>query len=135
MMKKSKDSLLLYATLIAVVAAIVVGGIFPHYAVHTTILGDVFLNLLKMIVVPLVILSVLAGIASLGNLHNLYTIGWKIGLYFLSTTVIAAIVGVILVNFIQPGKDFTQNKTAHAQTPISETVEGNTDKQTTNGRV
>ena len=129
MMKKNKDSLLLYATLIAVVAAIVIGGIFPQYAIHTTILGDVFLNLLKMIVVPLVILSVLAGIASLGSLHNLYTIGWKIGLYFLSTTVIAAIVGVILVNFIQPGKDFTQNKTAHAETSISGTDEGSTDKQ------
>ena len=128
-MKNNRDRLLLYATLIAVIAAILVGGIFPRYASHTAILGDIFLNLLKMIVVPLVILSVIAGIASLGNLRNLYTIGWKTGLYFLTTTVVAAIVGVILVNFIQPGKDFAQSQTDGSQFSISGTDEGEVDQK------
>ena len=54
---------LLYGIIIAIVAGAIIGGYAPDFAVHTTILGEVFLNLLKMIVVPLVNLS-------MGRRHN-----------------------------------------------------------------
>lgn len=106
MKKKNKDLILLYATLVAVIAATLIGGIFPQYAGHTVIFGDIFLNLLRMIMLPLVIVSMVVGVASLGDIRNLYTIGWKTGLSFLATTIIAAVIGLVLVNFIQPGKNF-----------------------------
>ena len=60
--QKPKVSLgLLYGIIIAIVAGAIIGGYAPDLAVHTTILGEVFLNLLKMIVVPLVVLSMIVG--------------------------------------------------------------------------
>ena len=102
---------LLYGILISVAAAILIGGFFPQYAVHTNILGDIFLNLLKMIVVPLVILSMIAGVVGLGDIRNLYAIGWKAGFYFLATTIIAAVIGLVFVNLIQPGRNFASKET------------------------
>ena len=50
---KPKVSLgLLYGIVIAIVAGALIGGYAPDFAIHTTILGEIFLNLLKMIVVP-----------------------------------------------------------------------------------
>ncbi len=109
-MEKNKNNRaergLLYGILITVAAAILIGGFFPEYAVHTKLLGDIFLNLLKMIVVPLVILSMIVGMVGLGDIQNLYDIGWKAGFYFLATTIIAGIIGLVFVNLIQPGKNF-----------------------------
>ncbi len=114
---------LFYGISIAVAAAILLGGISPQYAVHTAILGDIFLNLLKMVVVPLIMLSMIVGIVSLDSLRTLYAIGWKTGVYFLTTTVIAAMVGLVLVNFIQPGKNFGSSVTG-AQDSSSMEVPG-----------
>ena len=74
--KKPKVSLgLLYGIIIAIVAGALIGGYAPDYAIHTTILGEIFLNLLKMIVVPLVVLSMIVGITNLGDIRNIGSIG------------------------------------------------------------
>lgn len=65
--------------------------------------GTVFLNLLKMIAVPLVLFSLVAGVASLGDTRRLGRIGGKtIGLY-LGTTAIAIALGLLVVNIVRPG--------------------------------
>lgn len=65
-------------------------------------LGDLFLRLLKMIVVPLIITSVIAGVASLDP-SALGRLGGKTVLFYLVTTLASVVVGMILVNLIQPG--------------------------------
>lgn len=65
--------------------------------------GELFLRLLKMIVVPLVVLSVASGVLGVGDVRRLGRPGAYILLYFPTTTVLAAIVGLALVNLIQPG--------------------------------
>lgn len=66
--------------------------------------GKLFLNLLKMIAVPLVLFSLVAGVASLNDSSKLGRIGGKsIGLY-LATTAIAITVGLVVVNLFGPGK-------------------------------
>ncbi len=66
--------------------------------------GDIFLNLLFLIAIPLVLASLITGIASLADLKKLSRIGGKtIGIY-LVTTFVALIIGLVLVNLLQPGK-------------------------------
>ncbi len=65
--------------------------------------GTIFLNLLKLIAVPLIIASLIMGVASLSDLKKLSRIGGKtLGVYVLTTT-IALIVGLVLVNTFEPG--------------------------------
>ena len=66
-------------------------------------IGTLFLNLIKMIIVPLVFSSLIVGAASTGDVRKLGRIGGKtIGLYLI-TTAIAVVIGLILGNIIQPG--------------------------------
>lgn len=67
------------------------------------IVGQIFLRLLQMLVVPLIISTVLIGIASLGNIRKLGTIGKQVALFYVSTMVLAVITGLIMVNLIRPG--------------------------------
>jgi Na+/H+-dicarboxylate symporter len=65
--------------------------------------GQIFLNLLKLIAVPLILASLITGVASLSDLKKLSRIGGKtIGIY-ISTTVVALVIGLVLVNVLQPG--------------------------------
>ena len=65
--------------------------------------GTIFLNLLQLIAVPLVLASLIMGVASLSNLQKLSRIGGKtIGIY-LATTFVALVIGLVLVNVMQPG--------------------------------
>lgn len=95
----------------AIVLGIFLGGWYPSGAVHTKIFGEIFLNALKMIVVPLVIFSLLSGITGLGDIRNLGSIGRRTITYYMITTLIAVIVGIILVNIIQPGKGIAPGET------------------------
>jgi len=65
--------------------------------------GIIFINLLKLIAVPLVLASLITGVASLSDLKKLSRIGGKtIGIYIL-TTAIAVTIGLVIVNILQPG--------------------------------
>ncbi len=65
--------------------------------------GQIFLNLLKLIAVPLILASLITGVASLSDMKKLSRIGGKtIGIY-ISTTVVALVIGLFLVNVLQPG--------------------------------
>ena len=69
-------------------------------------LGTIFLNLLKMIAIPLVFVSLVNGITSMANLARLSRIAYKVFGLYLCTTCIAVLVGLGLVSLIQPGADF-----------------------------
>ncbi|MFT5144490.1 MAG: proton glutamate symport protein, partial [Thalassolituus oleivorans] len=65
--------------------------------------GDIFLNLLKLIAVPLIIVSLVTGVASLSDLKKLSRIGGKTIAIYMGTTVIALIIGLAVVNIMRPG--------------------------------
>ena len=65
--------------------------------------GKIFLNVLTMMVVPLVMASVMSGIIGLGDIRKLGRPGGFAVTYYLMTTVLAVIVGLLMVNLIQPG--------------------------------
>ena len=88
---------------IAIVFAIVLAIFFPGTAVRFHLGGEVFLNLLKMMVVPLVMSSVMCGILGMGDVRKLGKPGLYTILYYLCTTILAVVVGLVVVNVIKPG--------------------------------
>ena len=77
--------------------------------------GKVFVNLLKLIAVPLVFASLVKGVASLSDISKLSRIGGKTIAIYLVSTVISVTIGLFLVNMINPGADFDKEKVAMTQ--------------------
>jgi len=86
--------------------------------------GSIFLNLLKLIAVPLIFVSLVKGISSLTDISKLSRIGLKtIGLYIV-TTVFAITVGLIMVNIIEPGNVFPEEKQIEYKERFGASLEG-----------
>ncbi|HUF89782.1 MAG TPA: dicarboxylate/amino acid:cation symporter [Gemmatimonadota bacterium] len=90
---------ILLGLVLGAVAGVIVG---PSIGVIKPI-GDAFIKLITMIVVPLVFASILVGVASLGDLAKLGRIGLKTILFYLTTTAIAITIGLTLANLVKPG--------------------------------
>jgi proton glutamate symport protein len=66
-------------------------------------LGSAFLNLLKMLVVPLVVSSIISGIAAMGNTRDLGRLGVLSLLFYVTTTLIAVVIALVVSNALTPG--------------------------------
>ena len=102
MTDEQKSHLTLYL-LAAIVAAVTLAVVRPELAMRFEIGGEIFLRLLTMMVVPLVMASVMSGIIGLGDIRKLGRPGGIAIAYYMTTTVVAVIVGLVMVNLIQPG--------------------------------
>ncbi|MBI5661659.1 MAG: dicarboxylate/amino acid:cation symporter [Ignavibacterium album] len=89
--------------LIAFIPAVLFGLSFPQYSDYVRWLGDLFLRALKMIIVPLVFTSIVSGVTNLGGTKNLGRLGLKTIFYYLSTSILAILTGLALVDIIKPG--------------------------------
>ncbi|MBZ0182592.1 MAG: dicarboxylate/amino acid:cation symporter [Melioribacteraceae bacterium] len=89
--------------LIALVIAVLYGALFPNYVEYVSWMGDLFLRALKMIIVPLILSSIISGVTNIGNAENLGKLGIKTLTYYLSTSLLAILIGLFLVNIFQPG--------------------------------
>lgn len=107
---KSKLTLYIF---IALVLGIISGWLCNIYATSPFVIGfvdyvplmsDIFLNLVKMIIAPLVFSTLVVGVAKLGDISAVGRIGGKTLLWFLSATFVSLFLGMILVNLFQPGK-------------------------------
>ena len=112
--KKASHGNLTYFIVGAIILAVITGFFAPQLAVKFHLGGKVFLNLLMMMVVPLVMMSVMSGILGLGDVRKLGKPGGVAVLYYMCTTVLAVVVGLIVVNIIKPGinKDLEKAKAA-----------------------
>ena len=88
---------------IAIVVGIVLAVVHPTFAQQFQLGGEIFLRLLKMMVVPLVVTSVMTGVLGMGDIRKLGRPGLATVGYFFITTVFAVILGLIVVNVIRPG--------------------------------
>ena len=105
-MKEKKKLSLATKTFIGFGLGIVIGLVFGEKATIVKPLGTIFLNMIKMIVVPMVFFSITAGVASLGDLKKLRNIGVKVvGLYALTSALCVGL-GLIMANINNPGKGF-----------------------------
>ena len=71
--------------------------------------GTIFINVLKLIAVPMVLFSIITGITSLKNIKQLGRVGVKTLLIYIGTTVTAVLIGLFLVNSFKPGRSVTDN--------------------------
>ena len=72
--------------------------------------GAIFMRLLKLIAVPLVLVSLILGVVSLKDIRNLSRIGLKTILIYVCTTIIAVSIGLVMVNLVKPGQLFPKDK-------------------------
>ena len=83
-------------------------GIVPIVTSYIKPFGTAFIRLISMIVVPLVFASLLVGTASLNDIRKLGRIGGKTVIYYLCTTAIAIIIGLLMANVFKPGTGLTE---------------------------
>ncbi|GAB3990009.1 dicarboxylate/amino acid:cation symporter [Spirosoma daeguense] len=89
--------------LIAITLGILTGYLFPETAAKLKPLGDLFINLIKMVIAPIIFLTIVLGISNMGDLKKVGRVGGKALLYFEIVTTGALAIGLLLANLIRPG--------------------------------
>jgi len=99
--------------LIALGLAVLFGYYVPQGVKYTEWMGVIFLTALKMVIVPLILSSIISGVTSMGGGKNLGRLGGKTLFYYICTSLLAIVTGLLLVNIIRPGvgveMGFTKN--------------------------
>lgn len=98
---------LAYQILIGLILGIIVGAIFygnPKVETYLQPLGTMFINMIKMIVVPIIISTLIVGVAGTGNVKQLGKLGGKTMIYFQIVSLVAIIVGLSAANIFKPGE-------------------------------
>ena len=114
--------------ILSIILAILFGIFLPNQVRFIEWIGTIFLRALKMIVVPLVFASLISGITNIGSGGNLGRLGLKTLLYYFSTSLLAILTGLVLVNLFQPGAgtvgidSFIGDKPNLSSKPLLETV-------------
>ena len=94
----------LYAqVLLAIVAGIAVGFVWPEIGVALQPLGDAFIKLVKMIIAPVIFLTITTGIAGMRAVGEVGRVAGKALVYFLAVSTLALVVGLVVANLVQPG--------------------------------
>ena len=98
-----KHNGLLYLMITGILLGVFCGWFYGETMLSVGWLGDMFLDALKMLVVPLIISSMIVGISGLGDIRQVGKTGLITLTYFMATTGIAVAIGLVLVNIIKPG--------------------------------
>lgn len=102
---------------IGMIAGVLFGIFFPAHVHWVTPVGKIFIQLLKLLVVPLIFLSVIDGFNKVGSAKKLSELGLKTTIFYLTTNFLAVFTSLVLVNLIRPGdgvKIFGSEAPAHA---------------------
>lgn len=105
-MKKKFKFTLAYQILAGLFLGIAIGAIFygnPAVETYLQPLGTIFINMIKMIVVPIIVSTLIVGVAGTGDLKQLGKLGGKTMLYFQVVSLIAILVGLSAANIFKPG--------------------------------
>ncbi len=94
----------LYAqVLFAIAVGVILGAVAPEMGTAAKPLGDAFIKLIKMMIAPIVFCTVVVGIAKMGDMKEVGRVGLKALLYFEVVTTLALVIGLVVVNVVQPG--------------------------------
>ncbi len=95
--------------LIALIIGLIVGfasrafGFQDFVTAKIGVLGTIFLRGLRMVIVPLIVSSIISGVTSIGSAQNLGRLGMKTFTYYVTTSLLAILTGLFMVNLLQPG--------------------------------
>jgi len=99
---------LLWAIFAGALGGIFSGWYFGDAMLSIAWLGTLFLDALKMTIVPLIVAAIISGVTSMGDVRKLGRVGGLTILYYASTTALAVLIGLVIVNLIQPGSGITE---------------------------
>jgi aerobic C4-dicarboxylate transport protein len=102
-MKKPLYKSLYFQVVVAIVVGILLGYFFPETGAAMKPLGDGFIKLIKMIIAPIIFCTVVVGIAGMENMKTVGKTGGYALLYFEAVSTLALIVGLVMINVLQPG--------------------------------
>ena len=120
--KISFSTMILLSLLLGVITGLILQN---HANIATTYIqpvGTVFLNLLKMIVVPVVLFSIIQGIISLKDIKKVGSIGLKTVIFYLGTTALAVFIGIFFANILSVGNGYVLDRTALSAVEATEPV-------------
>ena len=89
--------------LIAIIAGIILGYLYPSFAIKLKPLGDGFIRLIKMMIAPVVFCTIVTGIAGMQDAKKVGRVGIKAIIYFEIVTTLALIIGLFVINILKPG--------------------------------
>jgi len=89
--------------LAAIVLGVLLGWSEPAWGAAMKPLGDAFIKLIKMLIAPIIFATVVTGIAGMGDMKKIGRVGLKALLYFEVVSTLALIIGLVVVNWIEPG--------------------------------
>ena len=95
---------LLYFILVGIVLGGICGWWFGPQMAAVDWIGEIFLNALKMLVIPLIVSSLIVGIAGLGDITKVGKTGLITLIYFMTTTAFSVVIGLCMVNLLTPGE-------------------------------
>ena len=122
-----------YAQLhVQILAAMVLGVVLGTVGGETAAnalgwMGTIFVRLLKMVIVPLILSSIVSGVTSVGSGKSLGRLGAKTFVYYVSTSLLAILTGLVLVNLIKPGVGADLTGAVSQELPELETPSSLTD--------
>ena len=104
----------------ALVAGVVIGTLWGSDAASIAWIGDLFVRLIRMVVVPLVFVTLVSGVVSMGDPSKLGSLGVKTLAVYMSTTLAAIVIGLTLAAYFQPGVgvDLSLAVPSNVQVPI-----------------
>ena len=105
---------------IGMALGIVAGMVAPDMGSTFKPLGQLFINLIRMVVVPLVLCTIVAGSASVGDINKLGRVASKTLIYYFGTTAVAVVLGLVFANIFNPGEGLniaTEGLKAKSATP------------------
>lgn len=108
-----KNSRLTIAIFVSLILGILVGWLFPAFAIKTHVLAEVFLRMVKMIIAPLLFATLVVGIAGHGDAKSLGRLGIKTIAYFEIVTTFALIIGLGFANLFKPGEGMANLSSQH----------------------
>jgi aerobic C4-dicarboxylate transport protein len=95
--------------IIGIIVGVIVGWLFPSFAPGAKLISDMFINMIRMVIAPVIFFTIVLGIAGAGDLKKVGRVGGKGLLYFEIVTTIAIIIGLVVANIIQPGAGVNHN--------------------------
>ena len=97
---------IIFCMILGTISGVIFNNIgFDNSSIYSVILllGEIFIRLLKMVIVPLIFSSIIIGVSSIKDRSKIGRLGFKTFLYYISTSLIAILIGLFLANTIEPG--------------------------------
>jgi aerobic C4-dicarboxylate transport protein len=101
--KRPFYSTLYFRVICGIVIGVAIGFLFPETGQALKPLGDAFIKLIKMLIAPIIFCTVVVGIAKMGHMRDVGRVGIKALIYFEVMSTVALVIGLVVVNILQPG--------------------------------